>query len=142
MRYNTGTPSPTLVGAQLIGGGMGYRSKGPVALVSRGIDAGPLGISGLGSLGDDSSTTPVTADSTPSWLTQLASAATSVTNLVSQQQLNQINIQRAAQGLAPLPQSVIGPTATVGLSSDVQNLLIYGGLAFAGLFMLNLALKR
>jgi hypothetical protein len=94
----------------------------------------------IGALGDDT-TTP--ADSTtPSWLTSLATAGTQIENVIAQQQLNTINIQRAAAGLAPLPSSVVGPTATVGLSSDTKDLLMYGGLAFGALFLLNAFLKR
>lgn len=145
MRYNTGVQaSPTLTGSKLVGVGVGYNSRGAAALVSRGIESGPLAISGLGTLGDDTTGVAPTTDvnTTPSWLTSLANAASSVTNIINQQQLNQINLQRVAAGLQPLPQSVIGPTATVGLSPDTQNLLIFGGIGIAALVLLKAALSR
>jgi hypothetical protein len=146
MRYATGEPqsqSPVLTGAKLVGAGVGAFAHGAPALVSRGIDSGPLAISGFGSLGDDTITVPADTDATatPGWLTSIIGAGTQVENVLAQAQLNQINIQRAAQGLAPLPSSVVGPTATVGLSSDTQNLLIYGALGFAALFLLSKALR-
>jgi hypothetical protein len=99
----------------------------------------------LGALGDtpaDTTTTSTSENPTPSWLTALIGGATQIENVISQQQLNTINMQRASQGLPPLPQSVIGPTATVGLSADTQNLLVIGGLAIGGLVLLNMLLRR
>lgn len=142
-------PSPVLIGARLVGAGIG--GSGPSALVSGGIKSGPLALHGMkrvasfGTLGQDATTTTpdsTATSSTPSWITQLIGAGTQIENVIAQQDLNRINIQRAAQGLPPLPSSVVGPTATVGLAPDVQNLLIYGGIGFAALFLLNAALKR
>jgi hypothetical protein len=97
----------------------------------------------LGALGDDGTDTTSTSGSpTPSWLTSLIGAGTQIENVVAQQQLNTINIQRASQGLPPLPSSVVGPTATVGLSTDTQNLLVVGGLAVGALVLLNMLLRR
>jgi hypothetical protein len=105
----------------------------------------------FGALGDDASssdsTSSAVATTTPgqpdtSWINSLATAATTIENINAQSQLNSINIQRAAAGLSPLPSSVIGPTVSVGLSSDVQDLLIYGGLGFAALYLVSMLAKK
>lgn len=99
----------------------------------------------FGALGQDATTDTSgtgTTSSTPDWLTSLIGAGTQIENVAAQQQLNTINIQRASQGLAPLPSSVVGPTATVGLSSDTQNLLLVLGLGAGALLLFSMILKR
>lgn len=82
-----------------------------------------------------------------SWWQTVANNATEIAKTAAQvygvyltanqaTQLNDINLQRARTGLPPLSPSQYGPTVNVGLSSDVQKLVI-GGVAVIGLvFML------
>ena len=82
---------------------------------------------------------------TPGWLNTLVTGATQF--MLGQQQaqrinqLNQINIQRAAQGLPPLNVDMAGPGVSVGVSSQLQT-VIYIGLGIAGLFVVSSMLKR
>lgn len=82
---------------------------------------------------------------TPGWLNTLVTGATQF--MLGQQQaqrinqLNQINIQRAAQGLPPLNVDMAGPGVSVGVSSQLQTVM-YIGLGIAGLFVVNSILKR
>jgi hypothetical protein len=109
--------------------------------------------SGFGFLGQDTTTTDTTGttDSTAAgsagWLQNLITGITQYQ--VNQQQLtaisqiNQINIQRAAAGLPPLPVPTLGaPSVNVGLSPQTQTLLIYGALGIGALILLNTLVKR
>lgn len=60
----------------------------------------------------------------------IAKAGTVLLNLEQQKQLNDINTQRAAQGLAPLDASQYQAGVNVGISSSTQNtlMLIAGGV--------------
>jgi hypothetical protein len=102
----------------------------------------------LGALGQTADSSASTDTSTsPGWLQNLITGITQYK--VGQQQLdaisqvNQINIQRAAAGLPPIPVPQLGsPSVNVGLSPDVQNLLIYGGIGILGLMALSVVMKR
>jgi hypothetical protein len=103
----------------------------------------------LGALGQtaDSSATDTTAAPATGWLQNLITGITQYK--VGQQQLdaisqvNQINIQRAAAGLPPIAMPTLGqPGVNIGLSSDVQTLLMYGALGVGALVVLNMFLKR
>lgn len=82
---------------------------------------------------------------TPGWLSTLVTGATQF--MLGQQQaqrvnqLNQINIQRAAQGLPPLSVDMAGPGVSVGVSSGVQTAM-YIGLGIAGLYVVSQMVKR
>lgn len=56
------------------------------------------------------------------------------------------NLQRAQQGLAPLPydasQLGLAPTVNVGLSGDTGKLVMYGGAALLGFLVLNSVMKH
>jgi hypothetical protein len=56
----------------------------------------------------------------------------------AQQELLKVNIARAERGLSPIEQAELAPQVRVGLTSDVQRLLIYGGIGLA----VFLALRR
>jgi hypothetical protein len=101
---------------------------------------------GLGQTTDDSGTTDSSTTSTPSWLQNLVTGFTQY-KLNQQQidqinQINQVNIQRAAQGLPPLPVPTFSPGINVGLTSDTQTLLLYGGLGVAALWIFSTMMRR
>lgn len=82
---------------------------------------------------------------TPGWLNTLVTGVTQFA-LGAQQaqrvnQLNQINIQRAAAGLPPLNVDIAGPGVSVGASPALQT-AIYVGLGIAGVFVLSSMFKR
>jgi hypothetical protein len=67
-------------------------------------------------------------------LTTLTSTAKDAITAYNTQQILNANIERAKQGLPPLDASAYAPTYNVGLSPDLKNLLIIGGLGIL-LFM-------
>ena len=108
---------------------------------------GTFRLKGLGDTTDSSGTTDSSTSSTPSWLQNLVTGATQFVEGQQQMsaiaQVNQINIQRAAAGLPPISVPTLGaPSVNVGLSPDVQALLLYGGLAFAGVWLFTSFMKH
>lgn len=64
-------------------------------------------------------------------------------NLVQTQQLNQINVARARQGLPPIDTSrYTGTAVNVGLTPQTQQLIMYGGLALLAVLLINNLTKR
>ena len=58
-------------------------------------------------------------------------------------QLNQINVQRAKMGLAPIDTTrYTGMGVNVGLSPQTQQLVIYGGLALLAVLLFNSLSRR
>lgn len=107
---------------------------------------GSFRLKGLGQTTDDTGTTDSSSTATPAWLANLT---TGITNFfVGRQQLqtideiNQINIQRAAAGLPPINPNIAQPGVQVGLSSQTQTLLVYGALGIGALVVLNMFMKR
>lgn len=107
---------------------------------------GSFRLKGFGQTSDSTGTTDSSSTGTPDWLANLT---TGVTNFfVGRQQLqtideiNQINIQRAAAGLPPINPNIAQPGVQVGLSSGTQQLLVYGALGIGALFVLNMFMKR
>lgn len=106
----------------------------------------------LGNLGDDTTSTDTTdtgpgGAAAPGWLQTLITGATQLEltqqSISNAQQINAINIQRAAAGLPPInPPLTSGPTVNVGLSQNTQTLLLYGALAVGALILVNTLLKR
>lgn len=88
--------------------------------------------------GGGTSTTPGWLNTLVSGVTQFALSAEQAKNV---NQLNQINIQRAAQGLPPLNVPIAGAGVSVGASPQLQTVL-YIGLGIAGLFVVSSMLKR
>jgi hypothetical protein len=102
---------------------------------------------GLGDTSDTGAGGTSTQDSTsPSWLTSLITGVTGYftgkQQLDAVNQINQINIQRAAQGLPPISVNLSQPGVTVGLNSSTQSLLMYGGLALGAVWLATSLLKR
>jgi hypothetical protein len=64
-------------------------------------------------------------------------------NLVQTQQLNQINVARARQGLPPIDTSrYTGTAVNLGLTPQTQQLIMYGGLALLAVLLINSLTKR
>lgn len=64
-------------------------------------------------------------------------------NLVQTQQLNQINVTRAKQGLPPIDTSrYTGMGVNLGLTPQTQQLVMYGGLALLAVLLINNLTKR
>lgn len=66
-----------------------------------------------------------------------------ITNLVRQglvvfnsQRVFDMNLERAALGLPPIPVSLAAPTVNVGLNADTQKLVLYGALALGAVMLL------
>jgi hypothetical protein len=125
-----------------------YRPLGDLIDPSTGADIStPITIDSSDTSTGDTSTgnTSTGTSTTPSWLNTLVTGATQF--MLGQQQaqrinqLNQINIQRAAQGLPPLNVEMAGPGVSVGVSSGVQTIM-YIGLGIAGLYVVSKILKR
>lgn len=116
----------------------------------------------------DDPTKVIQSDLTPTWTVALESVAPTVTQkIVSQQQENepwwetwsriassvvmakqqrdlmQINVDRAKKGLPPLDMAqYTGVGVQVGLSSQTQQLVTYGGLALLAFLVFNTLARR
>jgi len=72
-----------------------------------------------------------------SWIDTLTKLLPAITMTAQQQQLMQLNIERAKKGLPPVDiAAYTGIGVNVGLSPDTKNLLIFGGLALVAVFFL------
>jgi hypothetical protein len=72
-----------------------------------------------------------------SWIDTLVKLVPAITMTAQQQQLMQLNIERAKKGLPPVDiASYTGIGVNVGLSPDTKNLLIFGGIALVAVFFL------
>lgn len=110
----------------------------------------PPGTIGMGALSDgatgDTAANTTTAspsfmDSMSSILTGLGTAYLTKTQVDAQQQLWNVQLQRAQAGLAPLninptQYGLPGPTVGVGLSADTQKFLLYAGIGLAAVLLL------
>jgi len=73
--------------------------------------------------------TAITETASPDWLSTIRDLGTSYLSYEQQKTMQEINIERARQGLPPLNPANYGYGVNVGLSPDTQKLLIYGGVA-------------
>jgi len=67
------------------------------------------------------------------WATLAAQALTAIQTF----QLNQINVNRARQGLPPLNTAAYSTGINVGLNPQTQQLVIYGGIALLAILLIN-----
>ncbi len=74
---------------------------------------------------NDAGAPAATAAPTP-WYTQLINLAEGALTVDQQQKLNNLNIQRAAQGLPAIDASQYASGVQVGLASSTQNTLLIG----------------
>lgn len=86
--------------------------------------------SGLSGLGDIVDSSPAT-----DWGKVIADTAKSVLAFKSQQDIVNLNIKRAEQGLPPIDSGSVAPQLNVGLSPQVQTMMLWG---FGGLLALGI----
>jgi hypothetical protein len=86
---------------------------------------------------------------TSGWIQSLISGATSLyltkSQLDTAKQVTQLQLDRAQKGLPPLniDMTKLGvPTVSVGLTGSATNLLMYGGLALLGFWVLTSIIGR
>lgn len=84
----------------------------------------------------------VIAETTGDTGNNYAQLATSALTALQTYQLNQINVQRATQGLPPINTAAYGMGVNVGLTQDTQKLVMYGGLALLAFLVFNSLSKR
>lgn len=95
---------------------------------------------------------PTTSDST-GWLSSLSSivsaasqAALTADQIATANKVTNLQIQQAAAGKSPLNLSAYGlsttPGVSVGLSTSTQSLLMYGGIALLGVWLLTSLTRR
>lgn len=84
---------------------------------------------------NDAGAPAATAAPTP-WYDQLIHLAQGALTIDQQQKLNQLNMQRAAQGLPPIDSAQYASGVQVGLSNSTQNTLLIGaGILAAALII-------
>lgn len=65
------------------------------------------------------------------WLATVKDIFTTVTQAELAKDLYELNLQRAKQGLAPIPASAVAPQMNVGIAGDTQKMLLQLGLGAA-----------
>jgi hypothetical protein len=92
---------------------------------------------------------PATNQGTDSWFTTITNAAQKLLPVAiaakQTSDINQINLDRARRGQAPLSaayMSAMAPRVNVGMSPDTQNMLVFGGLALAAVIGLSMLSRR
>lgn len=60
----------------------------------------------------------------------------------TQQELIDLNIERAKRGLSPVDSSTVAPSVKVGVSSDIQRMLTFGLVGAFGIAALNIFMKN
>jgi hypothetical protein len=75
------------------------------------------------------------------WYESLARLLPILATTYQQRQLLSVQVERARQGLAPLDVSAYAAGVNVGISPEVKQLLIIGGLAIAGLVALSMVTR-
>jgi len=112
-------------------------------------------LSGLGLVGpgevNSASERPIAtsvADTIKDIISGVSMAYLTAQQMNAQKKVLDLQLQRAQQGLAPLDidlqsyTGAVGPTMSVGMSADTKQLLIWGGIALAAVFLLPKLLKR
>ena len=79
-----------------------------------------------------------TGDTGNDWASLASNALTALQTF----QLNQINVNRAKQGLPPINTAAYGTGINVGLSTDTQKLVMSGGIALLGVLLINSLTRR
>lgn len=76
-----------------------------------------------------------------SWVDALARLLPTIAATYQQKQLLDVQVERARNGLAPLDASQYAPGVKVGLSPEVQKLMMWGGIAALAIFAV-MAMQR
>jgi len=80
---------------------------------------------------------PLSVGSTPDWLSTLSNVFNVGVGVYGQKQLVDINADRMRQGLPPISDtSGLSPQVNVGISPQLQQMLIFGGIALLALLLL------
>ncbi len=88
---------------------------------SNSVKKSPSSASGMAGLGDLVDAQPAT-----DWGKTIVDAAKSLISLKGQNDLIKLNVTRAEQGLPPIDQGAVSPQVNVGVSPQVQQLIVYG----------------
>lgn len=100
---------------------------------------GDLGIAAPSAIESEAPASPSLADKIKDIVLGVSTAYLSVEQMRAQRKVLDYQLSRMKQGLAPLDidmnqMGAGGPSVSVGISSDTQKLLIYGGLAVIAAF--------
>lgn len=76
-------------------------------------------------------------DTTDSGFSDITSSVKDIITAYNQQQILQANIDLAKQGKPLIDTRQLAPTYNVGLSPDIKNLLIIGGVVLLAIMLLN-----
>lgn len=89
-------------------------------------------------------TADVSASQAPgeTWMDSLMKLLPVLATTYQQKQLLEVQVERARAGLAPLDVSMYAPGVKVGVDEGTKQLLIFGGIALAGLMLLGMMRKR
>lgn len=124
------TSNPKLFGATMTV----IRSPGSL----KGLGADPVSLTAA--VNSPTPAAPSVFDKISAALTTAAQTYLTTQQVKAQQSILKTQLQRAQQGLPPLDidmaQYGAVPTAQFGLTSDTRNLLIFGGLGIAAIFLL------
>lgn len=77
-----------------------------------------------------------------SWMDTLQRTLPALAATYQQQQILNIQLTRAKQGLPPLDPSQYGVGVSVGISPELKNMLLIGGLGIAALFLMGRSARR
>ena len=78
------------------------------------------------------------ADASSDWTTSLAQIVGYYTQWDMANKLYDLNLARVQQGLQPITAEQVTPGVTVGVSSDVKNLVMLGLAVAGGLFLFSM----
>jgi len=80
--------------------------------------------------------TPATGVASTDWVKLITTIAPSIPAYITAFQLSQVNVARAKAGMQPLNTAAYGPQVGVSLSPQTSQLITYGLIGFAAVFML------
>ena len=87
--------------------------------------------SGLGDTYGEYYETTAPAEGGWDWLGTVRDIFTTVTQAELTKDLYELNLERARQGLAPIPASTVAPQMNVGIAGDTQKMLLQLGIGAA-----------
>ena len=104
----------------------------------RGIDADPRdpSLGGLGASPDDFGTDE-TSGASGDWLANVPNWIKDIQLAVNTQKLLDLNIQRAQQGLPPITAQSVAPTLNLGMSPEVQKMVMIAAVGLGAVILLS-----